>query len=323
MEPSKGEESGEMYSPDKQGEYTSEVAVPEGTPHFSIQGLVDVLMTEIPDVQLLLSVEFALQLEVMMANHSGHPHPLAFLWNVGMVMHVLKSDPMLRGLEHIQVDGPGMAYLFFFDKQGMCGLMHEATQAMQVHVGEAFAVNCLPLVERWCHVVVASERCRHRSWAECQGPAIPVPALSESDSTLQLVGSAPPSTARLGSAEDNEGNKSARSITARLLGRPPKAQPMVGGGGNSPPSSPEQEGADSDGYFTVSEAPGGWCRRRRCRNEKCLAPACLNMIFKSTDPNVDVTYTLWIFNLQGWLDQYDEASMIPHIFVSLQVYPSK
>ena len=46
-------------------------------------------------------------------------------------------------------------------------------------------------------------------------------------------------------------------------------------------------------------------------------------IFKSTDPNVDVTYTLWRFNVQGWLDQYDEASMITHIFSSLQGYPSK
>ena len=67
MESGKGEESGEMYSPDKQGEYTPEAAALEGVPHFSLQGLMDPLTTEVPDMQLLLSLEFALQLEVMMA----------------------------------------------------------------------------------------------------------------------------------------------------------------------------------------------------------------------------------------------------------------
>ena len=99
---------------------------------------------------------------------------------------------------------------------------------------------------------------------------------------------------------------------------------MVAGGGNSPPSSPEWGVADSDGYSTVSEVPGGRHRRRRHRNEKCLTPVHLYIpIFKSTDPNTDVTYTLWRFDMQGWLDQYDEASMIPHIFFSLQGHPGK
>ena len=53
-----------------------------------------------------------------MADCPGHPHPPVFSLNAGMVMHVLKSDPMLRDLKHIQVDGPRMAYLFFFYKQG-------------------------------------------------------------------------------------------------------------------------------------------------------------------------------------------------------------
>ena len=87
---------------------------------------------------------------------------------------------------------------------------------------------------------------------------------------------------------------------------------------------PEWGGADSDGYSAVSEAPDGWRRRRRHRNEKHLTPACLDMpFFKSTDPNADVTYTQWRFDMQGWLDQYDEASMIPHIFSNLQGYPGK
>ena len=79
-----------------------------------------------------------------------------------------------------------------------------------------------------------------------------------------------------------------------------------------------------DGYSTVSKALGGWHRRRKHRNEKHLAPAHLDMpIFKSMDPSADVSYTRWRFDVQCWLDQYDEASMIPHIFSSLQGYPGK
>ena len=62
--------------------------------------------------------EYAMMLEVMMADHPGWPHPTAFSWNTGMVMQILKSDPVLRELEHVQVDGLGTAYLFFYDKQG-------------------------------------------------------------------------------------------------------------------------------------------------------------------------------------------------------------
>ena len=170
MEPNKSEESGEMYLPDDQGEYVPEV----GMPNFSIQGLLDALtaletMTEVQP----LSEEFAPQLEVMMANHQGHPHPPTFLWNAGMVLHALKSNPTLRDLEHIQVDGPGMVYLFFFDKQGHWGLTLDAAHAMRARVWEAFsewiscsthfAVNPLPLAKGWCCVMAASERCRQWS----------------------------------------------------------------------------------------------------------------------------------------------------------------
>ena len=41
-----------------------------------------------------------------------------FSWNSGIVLHVLKRDPALRDLEHVQVDGLGMVYLLFYDKQG-------------------------------------------------------------------------------------------------------------------------------------------------------------------------------------------------------------
>ena len=61
-----------------------------------------------------------------MADCPGQPHPPAFSWNVGMVMHILKSDPVLWELEHVQVDGPGTAYLFFYDMQGCRGLGQDA-----------------------------------------------------------------------------------------------------------------------------------------------------------------------------------------------------
>ena len=47
------------------------------------------------------------------------------------------------------------------------------------------------------------------------------------------------------------------------------------------------------------------------------------LIFKSTDPGVEVTYTLWHFDVDTFLEQYDEASMCPHIFASLHGYPDK
>ena len=43
-------------------------------------------------------------------------------------------------------------------------------------------------------------------------------------------------------------------------------------------------------------------------------------IFKSTDPNADVMFTLWRFDVQGWLDQYQKKSMMPHICASLRGY---
>ena len=64
--------------------------------------------------------------------------------------------------------------------------------------------------------------------------------------------------------------------------------------------------------------------QRHWQAERRLVPARLNLpIFHSTDANVDVTYEIWCFNVQGWLDQYDELSMCPHIFGSLEGYPGK
>ena len=46
-------------------------------------------------------------------------------------------------------------------------------------------------------------------------------------------------------------------------------------------------------------------------------------IFKLTDPGVEVMYMLWHFDVDAILEQYDEASMHPHIFASLCGYLDK
>ena len=103
--------------------------------------------------------EYAMMLEVMMVDCPGQPHPPAFSWNVGMVMHILKGDTVLRELEHVQVDGPGTTYLFFYDKQGHRGLRQHAAHAIRTHVEEAFSewiscsshftISLFPLMKVW------------------------------------------------------------------------------------------------------------------------------------------------------------------------------
>ena len=119
MDHHKGEESGKMYLPDEQGEYGTATTASS----FTIQGLSDALMALDPQVTEVTEVpppevEYALQLEVTMTDWPGQPRPPLFLWNAGMVMHILKGNPTLRNLELVQVCGPGTAYLFFYDKQG-------------------------------------------------------------------------------------------------------------------------------------------------------------------------------------------------------------
>ena len=109
MDSDRCEDSGEMYSPDEQGEYM----LLDGTLGFSMQGLSDTLADVGEGITEPPAEEYTMMLEVTMADHPGQPHPPTFSWNAGMVMHVLKSDPVLRELEHVQVDGLGTAYLFF------------------------------------------------------------------------------------------------------------------------------------------------------------------------------------------------------------------
>ena len=155
MDPDRQEDLGEMYSPDNQGVYTSL----DETPHFSMQGLSDALVDVEEGTGETPAKKYAMMLKVMMAECPGRPHPTVFSWNVGMVMHILKSNPVLRELEHVQVDGPGTAYLFFYDKQGHWGLGQDAAQAVRTHVEETFSewislsahftISLLPLVEVW------------------------------------------------------------------------------------------------------------------------------------------------------------------------------
>ena len=197
MDPNRCEDLGEMYSPDDQGEYTSV----DETPRFSLQGLSNALADVRKETGKISVEEYALLLEVMMADRPGRPHPPAFSWNMGMVMHILKSHSVLWELEHVQVDGTGTAYLFFYDKQGRRGLEQGATGAVQTHVEEAFSewISCsahfnlslLPLKEAWWWSVTASDRRRLRSRAENPAYNAPVGVTRESDSLSQLVGSAP------------------------------------------------------------------------------------------------------------------------------------
>ena len=55
-----------------------------------------------------------------------------------MVLHVLKSDPALRELEHVKVDGPGLAYLFFFNRHWCHGLTKEAALSICSHLADVF-----------------------------------------------------------------------------------------------------------------------------------------------------------------------------------------
>ena len=76
-----------------------------------------------------------------------------------MVLHILKGDSILRDLEHVQVDGPGTAYLFFYDKQGLEGLRQDVMENLQAHMAEVFSkwishsahfmAILLPLVAGW------------------------------------------------------------------------------------------------------------------------------------------------------------------------------
>ena len=124
-----------------------------------MQGLSDALADVGEGTDETPAEEYTMMLEVTMADHPGWPHPPAFSWNAGMVMHILKSNPVLRELKHVQVDGQGTAYLFFYDKQGHLGLRQDTAHAIQTLMEEAFSewiscsthftISLFPLMEVW------------------------------------------------------------------------------------------------------------------------------------------------------------------------------
>ena len=132
-----------------------------------------------------------------------------------MVLHILQRDPALRDLEHVQVDGLGMAYLFFYDKQGHKGLKQEVMENLWVHVAEAFSewishsahfmAILLPLAEGWRRAMATLDRWCPRSRVEQQDHPVLHGSSSESDSTPQLVGSAPPSVMQMGQMGEGVG----------------------------------------------------------------------------------------------------------------------
>ena len=150
---------------------------------------------------------------------------------------------------------------------------------------------------------------------------MPVGAAQEYDSSSQLVGSAPQQARRASRVgEVTEARLMTCMGAGRLHRRPPKSQCTT--------VPPQTGGApDSNGYSTASETAGHQhrCRGRRgSRERKRLAPMRLDMpIFKSIDPGAEVMYMLWRFDVDAFLEQYDEASMCPHIFTSLRGYLGK
>ena len=172
MEHEREDESGEMFSPNKVGEYL----LCEDAVQFTIQGLTDALTTvESTETEWPLPTkEYVIQLEVMIVDWPGQPCPPPFLWNAGMVLHVLKNNPALRELEHVQVDGPRTVYLFFYDRHGCHGLSKEAALAICFHLADTFSewigwsahfeVLLLLLDEGCHHTAAAQDRCQQHIW---------------------------------------------------------------------------------------------------------------------------------------------------------------
>ena len=220
--------------------------------------------------------EYAMMLKVMMVDHPSRPCPPTFSWNVGMV---LKSDLVLRELEHVQVDGLGSAYLFFYNKQGCWGLGQDAAHAIQTHVEEAFSewiscsahltISLFPLMKVWWRAVAASDCQRLRGQAENPVHNIPVVAAGGADFSTQLMRSTPQQAGRASGVEEvAEARLISLTGAAQSHGRPPKSQCTTMGGGGSPPSSLDRGALDSDGYSTASETTGHRYRHRGCRGSR-------------------------------------------------------
>ena len=207
-----------------------------------------------------------------MADWPGRLCPPFYWWSTGMVVHVLKTDPVLRELEYVQVEAPGTMYLFFYDRHGCRGLMQNAVEMVCIHIADSLMewigwsahFNADPIqFEEGQHLAMVAQE-RHRQCSRIQDiPNQPAHLVREtsSGSSLQLVGRAPP-------MPENQGGHNPSRATPAYFGKatppPPRLrQPRNEEGGGSLPSSLEHPGGiDSDGQSTMSESDGD-CRHRR------------------------------------------------------------
>ena len=180
------------------------------------------------------------------------------------MQHVLKGDPALRDLEHVQVDDPGLAYLFFYDQHRYRGLSKEEALAMHSHISDAFAewigrsahFDAVPLLLEAGQQCMTAVQERHRQCVRPLEEPILLVHVSEStgSGSLQLVGGVPPVPEAQDAVMELE---MPRVNAARPRRRQTKTKPASGGGG-SPPSSLECPGGeDSDDYSMASESGAG------------------------------------------------------------------
>ena len=114
---------------------------------------------------------------------------------------MLKNDPAMGDLKHVEVDGPGQAYLFFYDRHGYRGLPKEEALAMCSHIADAFVewiwrsahFDAVPLLlEAGQQRVVAVQEKHQQRVRPLEEPVLPVPANeSTSSGSSQLVGGVP------------------------------------------------------------------------------------------------------------------------------------
>ena len=115
-----------------------------------------------------------------------------------------------------------------------------------------FAAVTIPLTEVRHLASAATNRCRQRLRMDPQGPTLGAPFSSESDVGPVLVDSTPPTP--VGRDRGAEGEKVPVAPASRPRGRPlKKAHPVKEVPANSPSSSPNREGANSDATSMVTE----------------------------------------------------------------------
>ena len=183
---------------------------------------------------------------------------------MSMPSHILLEYGNGHALEHVQMDGPGMAYLFFFfNKQGYRGFKYYATQLLRTHVSEAFSEWKFPLCP-FCHhspstgrgLALGSDRFR-KTPSEVQG-RVPRPPYAQPD--LQQVrlhtavgGECPNFHGGVDQTEETGGGCTPRVPISQLRGRPFKGCAVKNGARNLPSSYPDRGKANSEGYSMASE----------------------------------------------------------------------